>query len=158
MGRKTYGGLVAGLAIAILAAVALGGASAPGLSGVGYPDTVYYCAQAIATAQCSLSVNGGTSFNPAVPIYSAAQCGGLHGHIKSAPDGTVYVPNADCGGRSAVVASADNGTTWAVRPVPGSTTQDESDPSVGIGAGGTVYLGWQNGDGHAYAAVSHDRG
>ena len=140
-----------------------GGPFAPGLSGVGYPNTVYYCAQAIATAQCSLSVNGGTSFNPAVPIYSAAQCGGLHGHIKSAPDGTVYVPNADCGGKQAVVASSDNGTTWAVRSVPGSTTQDESDPSVAVGAGNTVYLGWQDGSANktgstAKVAVSRDRG
>jgi hypothetical protein len=140
-----------------------GGAFAPGLSGTGYPDTVYYCAQAIATAQCSLSLNGGVSFNPAVPIYSAVQCGGLHGHIKSAPDGTVYVPNADCGGKQAVVASTDNGTTWAVRTVPGSTTQDESDPSVAVGAGNTVYLGWQDGASNttgstAKVAVSRDRG
>jgi len=135
-----------------------GGAFAPGLSGTGYPDSVYYCAQAIATAQCSLSINGGVSFNPAVPIYTALQCGGLHGHIKAAPDGTVYVPNADCGGKAAVVVSTDNGTTWNVRSVPGSTTQDESDPSVGVGSSGTVYLGWQNGNGHPYVAVSHDRG
>jgi hypothetical protein len=40
-----------------------GGAFAPGLVGVGYPDTVYYCAQAIATAQCALSVNGGISLS-----------------------------------------------------------------------------------------------
>jgi hypothetical protein len=140
-----------------------GGAFAPGASGVGYPDTVYYCAQAIATAQCSLSLNGGVSFNPAVPIYSALTCGGLHGHIKSAPDGTVYVPNADCGGRNAVVVSTDNGTTWSVRPVPTSTTQDESDPSVGVGAGNTVYLGWEEGASNtsgskAYVAVSRNRG
>src|SRR3989442_417075 len=82
---------------------------------------------------------GGLAFDPAVPIYTALQCGGLHGHVKVAPDGTAYVPNADCGGKSAVVASTDNGTTWAVRPVPDSSTQDESDPSLGIGSGGTVY-------------------
>jgi hypothetical protein len=135
-----------------------GGPFAPGLSGVGYPDTVYYCAQAIVTAQCSLSLTGGATFNPAVPIYNILQCGGLHGHLKAAPDGTVYVPNADCGGKAAVVVSTDNGTTWKVRPVPGSSTQDESDPSVGVGAGNSVYLGWPNGDGHPYAAVSRDRG
>jgi hypothetical protein len=140
-----------------------GGAFAPGLSGVGYGDTVYYCAQAIATAQCALSIDGGLTFNPAVPIYTALQCGGLHGHVKSAPDGTVYVPNADCGGHAAVVASSDNGVTWAVHPVPSSTTQDESDPSVAVGSDGTLYLGWQEGASNttgskAYAAVSSDRG
>jgi hypothetical protein len=61
------------------------------------------------------------------------------------------------------VVSTDNGTTWRVRPVPTSTTQDESDPSVAIGAGNTVYLGWQEGSSNtsgskAYVGVSHDRG
>ena len=135
-----------------------GGPFAAGLSGVGYPDTVYYCAQAIATAQCSLSVNGGVTFNPAVPMYTILQCGGLHGHLVSAPDGTVYVPNADCGGKQAVVASTDNGTTWNVRTVPGSSTTSEGDPAVGVGSGGAVYLGYENGNGHAYVGVSHDRG
>jgi hypothetical protein len=140
-----------------------GGAFAPGLSGIGYADTTYYCAQAIATAQCALSVNGGITFNAAVPIYTALQCGGLHGHIKAAPDGTVYVPNADCGGHAAAVASSDNRTTWTVRPVPTSTTQDESDPSVGVGSDGTTYLGWQEGGANKtgsspYVAVSSDKG
>jgi hypothetical protein len=135
-----------------------GGPFAPGLSGIGYKDTVYYCAQDVATAQCALSVDGGLTFNPAVPIYTALQCRGLHGHLRAAPDGTVYVPDADCGGKQGVVVSTNNGLTWSVRTVPSSSTQDESDPSVAVGAGGTVYFGWQNGDGHPYVAVSQDRG
>src|SRR5205814_1253751 len=83
-----------------------------------------------------VSHTGGLNFNPAVPIYNASQCGGLHGHIKVAPDGTVYVPNADCGGKQALVVSKDNGTTWTISKVPDSGTQDESDPSLGVGAGG----------------------
>jgi hypothetical protein len=140
-----------------------GGAFAPPLQGVGYRDSVYYCAQAIATAQCALSVNGGLTFQPAVPIYTLAQCGGLHGHLQAAPDGTVYVPNSDCGGRQGVAVSADNGLTWTVRTVPGSTTQDESDPSLAVGAGNTAYLGWEDGassktGSRAYVGVSRDRG
>jgi hypothetical protein len=121
-----------------------GGPFAPGLVGptTAYPDAVYYCAQAVATAQCALSQNGGVSFNPAVPIYNATQCGGLHGHIKVGPNGTAYVPNADCGGKQAAVYSTDNGTTWTVSKVADSSTQDESDPSIGIGAGNTVYFGY----------------
>ena len=71
-----------------------GGAWAATPGGVGYADSVYYCAQAIATAQCAVSHTGGLAFDPAVPIYTALQCGGLHGHVKVAPDGTAYVPNA----------------------------------------------------------------
>lgn len=128
-------------------------------TGVGYADATYYCAQAIATAQCSLSNNGGLSFNPAVPIYNATQCGGLHGHIQVAPnDGTAYVPNADCGGKQGFSVSSDNGTTWAVRAVPGSTTQDESDPAIGIGSAGKAYLGYANGDGHPMITTTSNKG
>jgi hypothetical protein len=139
-----------------------GGAFAAPLTGVGYADSVYYCAQLFVTAQCALSVDGGLTFNPAVPIYTLLQCGGLHGHLRAAPDGTVYVPNADCGGRQGVAVSANNGLTWTVRTVPTSTTQDESDPSVAAGANNTVYLGWEDGasktGSKAFVAVSRDRG
>jgi hypothetical protein len=118
-----------------------------------YPHAVYYCAQAVVSAQCALSQTGGLTFNPATPMYTAAQCGGLHGHLKVGPDGTAYVPNADCGGTAAAVTSTDNGLSWTVDTVPDSSTQDESDPSIGVGSGGTVYLGYQGADGHPHIAV-----
>jgi hypothetical protein len=122
-----------------------------------YPNAVYYCSQDIADAACALSRDGGLTFGPAVPIYSLLECGGLHGHVKVAPDGTVYVPNKGCGGKQGVAVSTDNGLTWTVRTVPGSTPGD-TDPSVGIGADNTVYFGYHNSDGHPHVAVSHDRG
>ncbi|MBA3525239.1 MAG: hypothetical protein H0T85_11985, partial [Geodermatophilaceae bacterium] len=122
-----------------------------------YPDAVYYCSQDIADALCSRSRDGGVTFGAAVPIYNLLDCGGLHGHVVVAPDGTVYVPNKGCGGSQAVAVSEDNGLTWSVRKVPGSTPGD-TDPSVGIGANGTIYFGYQNSDGHPRIAVSHDKG
>jgi hypothetical protein len=118
---------------------------------------VYYCSQDIATAFCALSRNGGLTFGAGVPAYSLLDCGGLHGHVEVAPDGTAYLPNKDCNGHQAVVVSSDNGQSWTVRPVPGSTSGD-SDPAVGIGANGTVYFGYANGDGTPKVAVSHDQG
>jgi len=137
-----------------------GGPPAPGgLIGplTSYPHMVYYCSQNIALAQCAASVTGGLTFGPAVPIYNLTQCGGLHGHVKVAPDGTVYVPNKSCGGEQAAAVSSDNGLTWTVRKVPGSSA-GTSDPSLGIATDGTVYFGFSGGDGHAYVAVSHDEG
>ncbi|HEV8579712.1 MAG TPA: hypothetical protein VGX68_11590 [Thermoanaerobaculia bacterium] len=122
-----------------------------------YPHMVYYCSQDIALAMCAASVDGGTTFGLAVPIYTLNQCGGLHGHVKVSPDGTVYVPNKNCGGEQGAAVSADNGLTWSVRKVPGSSA-GSSDPSVGIATDGTVYFGFSGADGHAYAAVSHDEG
>jgi hypothetical protein len=141
----------------------VGGGAYPASAPVGpiptstYPDAVYYCSQDIADANCAASHDGGMSFGPAVPMYSLLDCGGLHGHVKVAPDGTVYVPNKGCGGNQAVAVSEDGGTTWNVRKNP-SSTAGSSDPSVGIGANGTVYMGYQAADGTPRAAVSHDKG
>jgi hypothetical protein len=146
-----------------------GGPFAPPLDGVPnpvYPHAVYYAAQSVADARAALSVDGGYTFGPASPMYTIAQCAGLHGHIKVAPDGTVYVPQKSCGGSLpyheggdvSVIVSEDNGTTWNIRSVPNAPTRVDDDPSVGIGSDGTVYLGWQSADGHPRAAVSHDKG
>lgn len=122
-----------------------------------YKNIVYYCSQDIATAYCSSSRDGGVTFGPAVPTYSLLDCGGLHGHIKVAPDGTAYLPNKGCGDSQAVVVSDDNGTSWDVRNVPGATPGD-SDPSVGVGANGTVYFGYVGADGKPGVATSADGG
>ncbi len=129
----------------------------------GYPNAVYYCAQDIAFANCALSLDGGITFGPAIPMYHLEQCAGLHGHVKVAPDGTVYVPNAECFGtvnpnENAVAVSEDNGLTWEVRTVPGTVGSGGSDPSVAIDSAGTLYLGFVDGDRIPAVAVSTDRG
>ncbi len=122
-----------------------------------YKNAVYYCSQDIATAFCAVSRDGGTTFGAGVPTYSLLDCGGLHGHVKVAPDGTAYLPNKSCGSNAAVAVSDDNGTTWTVHKVPGSTPSD-ADPSVGIGSNGTTYFGYLGSDGRPGVAVSRDKG
>src|SRR5258707_3025711 len=127
----------------------------PLLGGALYPTAVYYCSQDIALANCAVSLDGGATFGPAVPIYTSQQCGGLHGHIKVGPDGTAYVPNKDCGGQQAVVVSEDNGMSWSVRAVPNSLTGN-SDPSVALSHGGRVYLPFADHANDPVVAVSDD--
>jgi len=123
-----------------------------------YPHAVYYCSQDIEFANCARSDDGGRTFGVSVPIYTVLSgCSGLHGHVKVAPNGTVYVPNKGCGGEQGVIVSLDNGQTWTPRAVPG-TVQSKSDPSVGIGRNGTMYFGYANGDGRPHVAVSRDQG
>jgi hypothetical protein len=122
-----------------------------------YPHAVYYCSQDIAAAFCAASHDGGTTFGAGVPTYSLLDCGGLHGHVKVAPDGTAYLPNKACGDTAAVVVSKDGGTSWTVHKVPGTSPSD-ADPSVGVGANGTVYLGSVGSDGRPRVSVSHDQG
>jgi hypothetical protein len=143
-----------------------------------YGHAVYYCSQSIAEAGCSLSVDGGITFLPFVPMYTSADCAGLHGHIKVGTDGTVYVPNKGCGpdgpgqtddplyhtnGRQAVIVSEDNGLTWSIRKVPTADTSSERDPSVAVSRPGpdgkdTLYFAYQAKNGHQRVAVSHDKG
>ncbi len=147
--------------------VAAGPFHAP-LTGTIYPNGVWYCSQSVADAVCSISLDGGMTFGPAVPMYSVADCSGLHGHIKIGRDGTAYVPNRGCGGdlpyhtgpdaRQALIVSEDNGVTWSIRPVTTSTTRTDRDPSVAVADDGTVYFAYQAGDGSSRVAVSKDKG
>jgi hypothetical protein len=145
-----------------------GGPFAPGAPSHSYPNAIYYCAQDVADANCALSLDGGVTFGPAVPIYNVTQCTGLHGHVKVAPDGTVYVPNRGCGGNpvgtpvtarqyQGIAKSTDNGITWTVKPVTGSKP-NSNDPSLGIGADGTLYFAYADNDNHPKVKVSHDKG
>lgn len=136
-----------------------------------YADGVYYCSQyGTQAASCALSLDGGITFGPSIPIFTVS-CFGIHGHVKVAPDGTVYVPDSDCSSagattignfptataRQALVFSEDNGITWSQpqlipdsNPAPGIV-----DPSIGIGANGTVYYGYANSNGAPSMAVGH---
>ncbi|HWM92264.1 MAG TPA: PKD domain-containing protein [Thermoanaerobaculia bacterium] len=125
------------------------------VGGIGYPNAVYYCSQDAAIAQCALSRDGGLTFGPAIPIYNITQCGGLHGHVKVAPDGTAYVPNKNCLGLQGVAVSTDTGTTWTVRTVPGSAS-GETDPHMDIGPDNKVYFAFSAGS--TYVAVSTNQG
>src|SRR5205823_10668312 len=129
-----------------------------------WPHAIYYCSQGIAAAICARSDDGGLTFGPGVPIYNLTQCGGLHGHIRVAPDGTAYVPNEDCTDaagvtRPAVVVTGDNGLTWMVKTISaGKSSRNGGDPSVHSGSGNTLYAGFVNYDGHPRIAISHDHG
>jgi hypothetical protein len=110
----------------------------PGL----YPNAVYYCSQ-LPHSSCARSDNGGATFGPAIEIDPVADqhCGGLHGHLKVAPDGTVYVPMNDCDNFGAVVASEDNGITWSIRHVPNTISNPNlQDPAVSVDNAGRLYF------------------
>ena len=122
-----------------------------------YPNGVWYCSQALAYAVCALSVDGGVTFGPSVPMYTLNDCVGIHGHIKIGRDGTAYVPNRQCGDHQGLAVSENNGITWSVRSVTPSTPGSR-DPTVAVADDGTVYFAYQASDGHSHVAVSHDKG
>ena len=140
-------------------------ASVPLGNPVNKGDAVYYCSQAGVTAFCSRSDDGGLNFGKSTAIYNTVTdgCGGIHGHVRVAPDGTVYVPNRGCSGVQAVTVSQDAGVTWTVRTVHGTGFSAGAppgilDPSVGIANDGTLYFSYINSDGHPHVAVSKNKG
>lgn len=147
---------------------------APPTAGLtGYPDAVYYCAQNGFSGTCARSDDGGLTFPFSSPAYNVPSvttggqpdpqggaCSAIHGHLRVAPDGVVYLPNKGCGGTPtannltnseffggapALVVSEDHGTTWDVRKVPGANNPEQGDPSVAFDKAGTVYFGWGDG-------------
>jgi PKD domain/Fibronectin type III domain/Dockerin type I domain len=143
-----------------------------------YSNAFYYCSQNIAgDAECSRSDDGGLTFGPGVPIFqNLSECvGGIHGHVKVASDGTVYVPNFACSvagvGNQGNAVSTDNGITWTENNVTGSGSPKSTssvDPqmavalnSIGRPAGQTtptIYFAYNDQDGTLKASASHDRG
>jgi hypothetical protein len=133
-----------------------------------YPNAVYYCSQDIAVAFCSRSDDGGVTFGPIVPIYSQGNCNGLHGHVKVADDGVVYVPNSKCtplgGGigilsnRVATIVSENAGVTWTVRFVNDAVSGGGSDPSLASATDGTVYLAYTDANNRLHMVKSADHG
>jgi hypothetical protein len=116
---------------------------------------VHYASQSLVVLnvpQASRSDDGGLTFGPSVLTTSA--CGGLHGHIKVAPDGTVFIPNNSCSGEGAVLVSGDNGITWNIRTVPSTTSNPAlQDPQVGIDNNGRVYFVMSSATGTGSQAV-----
>lgn len=106
---------------------------------------VYYCAQTypVGAAACQRSDTLGSSYGPSTLPYdgNTTQCRGIHGHVRVGPDGTVFLPVRDCNGNAGLVVSLDGGTTWHESVVPNSKVQTHgSDPTVAIGAQGTIYF------------------
>lgn len=122
-----------------------------------YPNAFYYCGQDIAFASCARSDNGGLTFGAPTPVYNVSECAGIHGHVRVAPDGTVYLPSKACGPNVAISVSTDAASTWTQRPVPDSQPAIR-DPSVAIAADNTAYFCYSDGDRNARVAVTKDRG
>ena len=134
-------------------------------------QAVYYCSQDIVgPAACQRSDTLGASYGPGVLAYDGitTQCGGLHGHVHVAPNGTVWLPVNQCGGTQGGAVSTDGGTTWNEFLAAGSRSQTNgADPSIAIDSNNTAYFCYVNNEpvspnnppeGHVHVKVSTDGG
>lgn len=125
----------------------------------------YYCTQAVAgPAFCQRSDDLGMSYGPGTLAYDGSDCGGLHGHVRVAPDGTAYLPVPECNGNAGVSVSTDGGVTWTVRLVPNSPPEPAgSDSAVSIDAANKIYYFYIKNigdgiEGRMFVQTSTDRG
>jgi len=138
-----------------------------------YPDVVYYCNNQVAASSCARSLDGGLTFQATAPPFLGVDpsqgapvdpndvlgpgfCGGLHGHLKAAPDGTVYLPKAQCGVPS-VAVTKDDGLSWTVSIA--SKAKVGGDPAVAVDKSNTVYMVYLGAkDRHLWLVSSRDSG
>jgi hypothetical protein len=132
-----------------------------------YPNVAYYCSQnvlqgGIPGAECSSSYTGGQTWNPPVEaLGDSTPCGAIHGHIRVAPDGTMYIPQNSCNGHQGMARTQDNGVNYTYRVVPDSTApapNTGTDPSLDSSSDNTLYYGYADGGGHPKIAVSFTHG
>jgi hypothetical protein len=132
-------------------------------------EAVYYCGQTfpVGSAECQRSDTLGTTFGSGVPVYNGttSTCGGLHGHVHVAPDGTAWLPVPHCGGKQGGAFSTDSGVTWTEFTIPNTISQaNGADPSIAIDSDSTIYYSYVNNEpvpagnpleGHARVVVGH---
>ena len=119
----------------------------------------YFCQQSDLNV-CARSVDGGKTWAPGV---SQLGCFGTFGHVKSAADGTAYIPNVNCADSAGNLAvggffTKDNGLTWTDYGILGATEPKRGfDPSIATTPDGTVYETWaRDGDYHPVVASTKD--
>lgn len=134
------------------------------LTTVLYPKVVYRCVNNVADSACAMSYNGGLTFTPQVPVFTGVEpggeggqpnvCGGLTGHLKAGPDGTVYLARGTCG--YAEVAVTDNdGATWTTHVINKDHPPSDHEVSLSVDEANNVYAVWPS-DGLVWYAYSKD--
>jgi len=139
---------------------------------INHGQNTLYCSQDIVgPAMCQQSLDLGVTWGAGVPAYTGSGpqgCGGLHGHVHIAADGTAWLPVAQCNGHQGGVTSTDGGVTWNEFALPTSVSQPNgADPSIALDSDSTAYFCYVNNDpvsqgqppeGHVHVQVSHDHG
>ncbi|HVL49853.1 MAG TPA: sialidase family protein [Candidatus Thermoplasmatota archaeon] len=136
-----------------------------------YPNLLYICINHVYKSSCARSIDGGLSFHELPPAYSgvsppapgsgeqASFCGGLHGHVKTGPDGTVYLPRGYCG-KVMVAVSETDGLLWTPYVINETVGILEGTHEITIATdpAGNVYAMWPAEDGLMRLAASKDKG
>jgi hypothetical protein len=121
-----------------------------------YPHILTMCTNGAVDIACGRSLDGGLSWGPTGSPPSVAGAS-LHGHIKAAPDGTLYLPRNS--NYATVFVSTNDGLTWT--PHLASAFNDSpggADPTVAVDDAGNAYFAWIDAVGHVKLSISKNGG
>lgn len=136
---------------------------APAAGNPVYPNVATFCYNKIGGTFCAVSFDGGIHFvmdnlvdlSPASPAVATDRgCGGINGHQKFGPDGTIYLPYGLNCGQAFVATSTDSGATWLPHRL--GAPQEEIDPAVTITPDGMAYYMGRGDDEAFYLFRSKD--
>jgi hypothetical protein len=133
----------------------------------GYPNLVYFCANQVNYASCAVSINGGLSFLPQVPVgptvpgsAAAAATGGclaITGHLEADHQGRVFL-GFPCGGHPHVAVTEDDGLTWTLHTISATAVMSDHDVDFAVDEADGVYAVWSGDDGKIWYSHSEDHG
>ena len=124
-----------------------------------YPNLVYRCVNNGAYAACAISLTGGQTFLPQIPIAQTmigGECQAITGHVESDFEGRVYL-GLPCGGKPGVLMSEDDGQTWTLGMVSEELDLWGHDVDLATDEAGNVYAFFVSG-GLPYFSASIDHG
>ncbi len=127
---------------------------------VDYPNVVYYAYNTLTSgAHVSVSWDGGVTFPTDRGVMASDCSAGLIGHVMAAPDGTVYLPQADCS-TVQIAYSTSNGRIWKRAEVPGNlgTGPYNDDPDIALDRGSNAYVVFVADDARVYLSRSTNGG
>lgn len=132
-----------------------------GVVTTGYPNVLVQCVNAVYAVSCSRSLDGGLVWGPSVPVSENRHivsngAGEQTGHLRAAPDGTIYLPSPEGGQKPVVFVSDDSGLTWR-RQVIAEIDIPFTDPAIGVDRDGTVYASFVDRSGRLFYTVSRDQ-
>lgn len=125
---------------------------------------VSFCYNKIGGTFCAISLDGGITYQfdnlvdtspTAQAVATGFSCGGINGHQRYAPDGTLYVPYGLNCGVAFVGVSKDGGASWT--PVNLKQPNLEIDPAMTVTPDGTAYYMYRSDDERMYLMRSHDQ-
>jgi len=127
---------------------------------VGYDKLLYRCVNNVGYAACAISVDGGQTFAPQVPIGPTVgqnACAAITGHLEADAEGRVYLGLPCQGNRPGVLMTEDDGQTWSMSLVSEDLPLGGHDVDLAVDEAGNVYALFLSG-GMPYFAVSRDHG